>query len=242
MADFKISQLGTANQAVDGDYFIINKGNSTTQRINFTDILSGAGGGLDERYVVLGGDATTQEITGSGGLKISGMVESGGGIKVTGGKVDDVNTGLFQSASGGISYLNLGSNGSLGVQVGTFIGNPDNQIINLNGRTKIVDTCKGAAVKGNVASSLVVQLTAVENGNQKNYGGYVFADDTTTFTGFSAGDLNVFTGVYSTITQSSDVYAVGAGFYTTTTVDTTNSNRYGSVSYTHLTLPTILLV
>ena len=47
MADFKISQLGTVDAAVSGDFFIINKGNTNTSKINFSKVQEQ----FDARYV-----------------------------------------------------------------------------------------------------------------------------------------------------------------------------------------------
>lgn len=97
MADFKVSQLPSTSAADDGDYFIINKGNSTTSRINFTDILSGTGDNLDSRYVLLDpAPNTLQTINGTGGLRVAGIIDARLGLKVNGSPVDqNYETGYY---------------------------------------------------------------------------------------------------------------------------------------------------
>ena len=61
---------------------------------------SGGGDAGEEAYVQLNGDGTAQVITGTGGLKVEGLVEAGGGVKVTGGTVASVVDGINLSGSG----------------------------------------------------------------------------------------------------------------------------------------------
>ena len=44
MADLKISQLTETSTSGPGDFFIINKGNNTTNRINYADLVNGISG------------------------------------------------------------------------------------------------------------------------------------------------------------------------------------------------------
>ena len=60
-------------------------GNDTEDIEGYPDLEDGNGTTLDGRYVKLSGDATAQEITGTGGLKTDGLLESAGGVEVTGG-------------------------------------------------------------------------------------------------------------------------------------------------------------
>jgi hypothetical protein len=169
----------------------------------------GGGGGLEEPITFK--EITTHE----------------DGVSVTGGGAGTVNTGIYETASGGIKYLNLASNNSEGIQVGTFLNNSDRQVVNINGQAKINHLCLGPAVKGNVGASLSTVPTLEKDTAIAQYGGYVFSDELCAFTGFSSGDLTTFAGAISTVTTSSDVYNIGASFYTATSADTTHNNRYG---------------
>lgn len=73
---------------------------------SYPNVDDGGGATLDARYVKTTGDATAQEITGTGGLKTEGLIESEGGVKVTGGSDAAVDTGMW-----GNSSLNLTLNG-----------------------------------------------------------------------------------------------------------------------------------
>jgi hypothetical protein len=64
----------------------------------YPDLNDGDGTTLDGRYVKTAGDATAQTVTGTGGLKTDGLLESAGGVKISGGTID------LTSADGEIAY------------------------------------------------------------------------------------------------------------------------------------------
>ena len=64
-------------------------GNDTEDIEGYPDLEDGNGTTLDGRYVKLSGDDTAQVITGTGGLKTEGLIETEGGVKLTGGEGTD---------------------------------------------------------------------------------------------------------------------------------------------------------
>ena len=84
----------------DGQALIYDK---TTDKWRPEDI---SGGGGTHGAVKLAGDATTQTITGTGGLATEGLLESGGGVKVTGGTPD---TGTIRSNGTDLEFYGANS-------------------------------------------------------------------------------------------------------------------------------------
>ena len=60
-------------------------------------------------YVKTAGDATAQTITGAGGLDVEGLVEAGGGVKVTGGTAAEVDTGVGRVSNNQINIFKGGT-------------------------------------------------------------------------------------------------------------------------------------
>ena len=91
------------------DKLIVGRGN-TSYKIEYKDVKADIikdvppGGGGGGPYVELNGDATAQEITGTGGLKTQGPLETDNGVRVRGGRIlitsDNVDYGIRTSASG----------------------------------------------------------------------------------------------------------------------------------------------
>ena len=111
MADFKISQLDamSAGDISRNDVIIVNEGDATTKKATLTsffgsdqvkDLIAGGDGTgsneIDDLYVKLAGDdSNVQTITGTAGLKTAGLLESAGGVKVSGGTAAIVGTGIY---------------------------------------------------------------------------------------------------------------------------------------------------
>ena len=73
----------------------------------YPNLGDGNGDTLDTRYVKLAGTNTAQTITGTGGLKTEGLLESASGVRVTGGD-ENFGTGLY--LAGSIPSLRLAVN------------------------------------------------------------------------------------------------------------------------------------
>ena len=87
----------TITSSADDDAVIPNPGGPDNQP-----------GTLDDRYVKLVGGTEAQEITGTGGLKTQGLLESEGGVEVSGGSLPtsglgSKRAGIFSNGSGSIS-------------------------------------------------------------------------------------------------------------------------------------------
>ena len=69
MADFKISQLPVASDAAEGDFMIINKGNTTTNRIDVKEFIDDF---VDGNYLSLSSGTFNQTVASTGKVTISG--------------------------------------------------------------------------------------------------------------------------------------------------------------------------
>ena len=91
-------------------------------------------------YVSKAGDATAQVITGTGGLKTDGLLESRGGVEISGGNDGDITCGL--AGKNGGNQVNLIANATTSFLIKShnadkqciaLIGSPDNVAISTNG-------------------------------------------------------------------------------------------------------------
>lgn len=122
MADFKISQLGTVDSAVSGDFFIINKGNTNTSKINFSKVEEQ----FDSRYVRINPSSPT---TLNGELTVTGNLTVGAeavGKSLT----------VYSSPGESIELKSVGSNQSPAIVFGRTGGN-DFTVGNLVGQFQI---------------------------------------------------------------------------------------------------------
>ena len=245
MADFKVSQLPVATEMVDGDFLIINKGNTDTSRISFENIKGGGtAGGLDGRYVVLdGADDVAQTITGTGGLKTSGLLEGGGGVKVGSGDAADVVNGLstniaestIRIIAGGESRLSIDDDGPIDVYSGSL-----KTAFRVNGG-------KNADMDGtsaNVYSQYITEKAqSIINGVRSNVN---FKHNITTYNGFASRGNLIDDGGFPTVNTfnhyTCDNNNFAEGVYNATCYNTgilnlkanpdnvTQSSAYGFVS------------
>ena len=72
--------------------------------INSSDTAAG-------KYVRLAGVSVAQEITGTGGLKTAGLLESAGGIEVSGGGVNDITNGFYYANASLRALVNSSADG-----------------------------------------------------------------------------------------------------------------------------------
>ena len=91
MADLKISQLTETTSAASGDYFIINKGDATTQKIDFSALSTGATAGVEPIYLNFYGNGGTVIFL-RAGISVGGLPATG-----TNRFVGEVNTGQVDS-------------------------------------------------------------------------------------------------------------------------------------------------
>ena len=74
----------------DGNLYVLYDDPAPDAGKKWIQITGAGGSGGDageEAYVQLNGDGTAQVITGTGGLKVDGLIEAAGGVNVTGGQV-----------------------------------------------------------------------------------------------------------------------------------------------------------
>ena len=79
MADFKISELGEANQANSSDFVIINKKNESTKRINASALVSSYG---DSAYIQTAEAAGNQVVKSIGELKTRGSLAASTNVRL----------------------------------------------------------------------------------------------------------------------------------------------------------------
>ena len=183
-------------------------------------------GTLDERYLSLAADAPAQTVASTGTTTFDGIVEAGGGVKVTGGSSAGVKNGIVGSSDSKeidiitdselqVSFKNIDGSG---LRTELYCGGPENSLpntANLSGCFTNVDlndnvvkgaTYYGFRTRGDFSNTVDNTGEATARGSFVGYDAYVgFGDRATSLIGFK------WSGVGSL--HPNDANAVAYGFY-----------------------------